>query len=71
MFLLCVGPDIHGSAHCPDIFPRLGADPHINQNPLLMALTTVMVREHNRRARIVEDANPKWGDEEVFLEARK
>jgi hypothetical protein len=30
-----------------------------------------MVREHNRRARLVEAANPEWGDEDLFQEARK
>jgi len=29
------------------------------------------MREHNRRARLVEAANPEWSDEKIFNEARK
>jgi hypothetical protein len=50
---------------------RLSGNANVNQNPLLLSLTTVFVREHNRRARLVEDANPTWSDERIYQEARK
>lgn len=50
---------------------RLSGNANVNQNPLLLSLTNVFVREHNRRARLVEDANPDWSDEKLFQEARR
>lgn len=50
---------------------RLSGNANANQNPLLLSLTIVFVREHNRRARLIEDANPDWSDEKIFQEARR
>jgi hypothetical protein len=50
---------------------RLSGNKNINQNPLPMTLTTLLLREHNRRALQLAQQNPAWGDEEIFQEARK
>lgn len=50
---------------------RLSGNANANQNPLLLTITTILVREHNRRARLIEADNPNWEDEKIFQEARK
>jgi hypothetical protein len=42
-----------------------------NQNPGLLSLATVFLREHNRRAAEAVHLNPSYGDEEAFQYARK
>ncbi|KAF6254205.1 heme peroxidase [Scenedesmus sp. NREL 46B-D3] len=42
-----------------------------NQNPGLLSLATVFLREHNRRAAEAVRLNPSYGDEEAFQYARK
>jgi prostaglandin-endoperoxide synthase 2 len=37
----------------------------------MLAITTIFVREHNRRARLIESANPDWDDDQIYQEARK
>lgn len=49
----------------------LGGDDRINQNPGLMGMSTIIVREHNRIARILASLNPQWEDETVFQETRR
>lgn len=48
-----------------------GFDIRINQNTELTALTTLMLREHNRLAWQLQRLNPHWDDERIFQEARK
>jgi hypothetical protein len=50
---------------------RLGGNKNVNQNPLPLTLTTLLLREHNRRALTLAQENPNWGDEEIFQGARK
>ena len=50
---------------------RFCGDPRCNAAPEILALTTVFVREHNRRAGILKTANPSWSDDKLFQEARK
>jgi len=45
-----------------------GGDMRANENPVLQALQTVFVREHNRRAKLL--ANSGLNDEEIFQQAR-
>lgn len=54
-----------------DLLCRFSGNLNVNQNPLVMSLVTVLMREHNRRAKQLEDANPDWGDDKIFNEARK
>jgi peroxidase len=48
-----------------------GGDDRVNQNPALMSMSTILVREHNRIARILGSMNPQWEDEVVFQETRR
>jgi hypothetical protein len=36
-----------------------------------MTLTTLLLREHNRRALQLAQEHPDWGDEDTFQGARK
>jgi len=46
-------------------------DDRVNQNPSLMSMHTLFVREHNRIANILSNLNPIWEDEIVFQETRR
>jgi len=46
-------------------------DDRVNQNPSLMSMQTLFVREHNRIATILSQLNPSWQDEIVFEETRR
>jgi peroxidase len=46
-------------------------DDRVNQNPALMSMQTLLVREHNRIAKILASLNPMWQDETVFQETRR
>ena len=46
-------------------------DVRCNENPILTALTTIFIREHNRLAEFYAADHPTATDEEVFQEARK
>ena len=48
----------------------LGGDIRANENPDLIAIQTLFVREHNRIARATKQANPTWPDEKIFQTAR-
>ena len=48
-----------------------GGDDRVNQNPALMSMSTILVREHNRIASILGQINPQWSDEIVFQETRR
>lgn len=49
----------------------MAGDNRVNQNPGLILLQTVLVREHNRIAEILATVNPTWNDRTVFEEARR
>lgn len=49
----------------------ISGDDRVNQNPGLMTIQTVFVREHNRIADNLALVNPSWEDETVFQEARR
>ncbi|KAK5650372.1 hypothetical protein RI129_001401 [Pyrocoelia pectoralis] len=46
-------------------------DTRTNQMVSLTVLHTLFMREHNRIANELAQINPHWGDERIFLEARK
>jgi hypothetical protein len=45
--------------------------PRVNQQPQSMCVNILWRREHNRQARELAAANPSWGDETVYQEARR
>jgi peroxidase len=45
-------------------------DVRANENPELMSLQTLFVREHNLQADKIAKANPKWTDEQIYQKAR-
>ena len=46
-------------------------DERVNDNAGLASLHTVLVREHNRLASLLETVNPHWDEETLYQEARK
>lgn len=60
---------------CLDFKPTtkcfVAGDDRVNQNPSLMSMQTLFVREHNRIARILFQLNPTWSDEVLFQESRR
>ncbi|XP_043266726.1 peroxidase-like [Venturia canescens] len=55
----------------PNDFCYVSGDPRTNQNPQLVVLHTLLVREHNRVAMTLWALNPHWNDEKNFQEARR
>ena len=49
----------------------LAGDIRANENPVLLSLHTIFVREHNRYARSLARAHPRWDDEQLYQEARR
>ena len=48
----------------------LGGDIRANENPDLIAIQTLFLREHNRVAHATKQAHPTWTDEQIFQRAR-
>lgn len=53
----------------PDFF--LAGDVRANEQPSLIAMHTLFVREHNRLTEEMKIANPTWTDEDLYQEARR
>lgn len=49
----------------------LAGDVRANENPLLIAIHTVFVREHNRICDILAAENPGWSSDKIYETARK
>lgn len=49
----------------------LAGDIRANENPVLLSLHTIFVREHNRHAEQLARRHPSWGDERLYAEARR
>ena len=80
--LLLTGADGNGLPLNPSCIPmagplgnscsqRLAGDPRANVAPGILSLQALFVLEHNWWAAALGRANPTWGDEQRFQEARK
>ncbi len=49
----------------------VAGDARANENPLLISMHTLFVREHNRLCDELVKTNPDWSDEELYQFARK
>lgn len=49
----------------------VAGDIRANENPLLLALHTLFVREHNRLCDEIKSIHPDWNDEKIYQLARK
>ncbi|XP_014771227.1 chorion peroxidase [Octopus bimaculoides] len=48
-----------------------GGDDRLNENPLILSLHAVFLREHNRIATHLSSMHPTWDDEKIFQESRR
>ena len=49
----------------------LAGDTRVNEQPGLMTIHTIFMREHNRVAAVLASLNPEWSNERLYQEARK
>lgn len=49
----------------------IAGDVRANENPMLTAIHTIFVREHNRLCDELIAQNPEWNDEKIYQRARK
>jgi hypothetical protein len=54
----------------PDNQLFLAGDVRANENPELISLQTLFMREHNRLAGMIAAQHPDWSDEQIFQNAR-
>ncbi|RBO53794.1 heme peroxidase [Rhodovulum sp. BSW8] len=66
-FLSLVGPE-RAAEIKPTIFAFAGE--RANTSPYTSMMNILFLREHNRLAGLIEEANPDWDDERVFQTAR-
>ncbi|MEL7220462.1 MAG: peroxidase family protein, partial [Bacteroidota bacterium] len=63
-------PHMENATSISDVFFVAG-DPRANENPLLVAMHTLFVREHNRECEVLARLHPDWDDEQIYQHARK
>jgi peroxidase len=64
-------PNANSNRFVPNEEQFLCGDKRCNENPMLTALHTVFVREHNRLADKFAQDHPDWDGERIYQEARR
>lgn len=54
----------------PDASLFIAGDVRCNEQPALLCMHTLLLREHNRLADEISAANPTWSDEQIYQKAR-
>jgi hypothetical protein len=67
-FIDNTAPHMEGGGHSKFF---VCGDVRANENPLLLAMHTLFVREHNRLCAELQEAYPNWTDEQLYQRARK
>ncbi len=49
----------------------VAGDVRANENPLLIGIQTIFLREHNRLCDVLKEDHPNWNDEQLYQRARK
>lgn len=49
---------------------QVAGDVRANENPLLLSMHTLFVREHNRLCDVISEQSPAWTDELIYQKAR-
>lgn len=63
-------PHMEDGTHSNDRLFVAG-DIRANENPLLIAIHTIFVREHNRNCSLIKSKNPTWDDEQIYQHAKR
>ena len=68
-------PPSDGAKPCSPLKKELkcfvAGDSRVNQNPILLMMHTLWMRNHNYHAIRLKQVNPQWGDEKLYQEARR
>ncbi|CAN0486833.1 unnamed protein product, partial [Phaeothamnion confervicola] len=65
------GLDNDNDVHAPPESLLVAGDVRANENPLLLSLHTIFMREHNRQADHLAMVHPEWDDQQLYDGARK
>ena len=65
------GVDMANPVRLPPEELHSAGDVRANENPALLAMHTLFVREHNSQAAKLAEEHPEWSDEEIYQRARR